>query len=515
MNPGSDRRARPKMDEDLRDLRRDADDRRRSRCSRSPTTAASSGARTRRCLGVGKCVTEPGGVMCPSYRATGEEMHSTRGRARLLFEMANGEVIKGGWRLRRGRRGARPVPVLQGLQDATAPSASTWRRTRPSSWRSATRARCARRRTTRWARCRVGCRSSAGCPRASSTSSTPWPAARSGRWPRGRAGSRRSARSRRSRAPDTRTGVGPRAGARLGARVRAGLPGPVRRRLRGVRRATPVHQDVSTVAPLPLGPGSRGRILLWPDTFTNHFDPAIAVDAVAVLERLGYTVELPPRDVCCGLTWTSTGQVDAAAPRPAPQPAHDRAVAGDGRARSSGWNPRCTAALRADGAGAAARRAAGRRAVQRRADVRRGARGEHVDELAAAATGAVAEGAGAGPLPPARRARHRRRPRGDGRLGVDAEVLDSGCCGLAGNFGFEKGHYDVSMAVRRARAAARGACRGRRRRGPRRRLLLPHAAAPGGDARAGAPCPAGGPRPRPELGDVTHRVCTSHMLQRV
>ena len=53
---------------------------------------------TRRCLGVGKCVTAHGGVMCPSYRATGEEMHSTRGRARLLFEMANGQVVTGGWR---------------------------------------------------------------------------------------------------------------------------------------------------------------------------------------------------------------------------------------------------------------------------------------------------------------------------------------------------------------------------------------------------------------------------------
>ena len=53
---------------------------------------------TRRCLGVGKCVTAHGGVMCPSFRATGEEMHSTRGRARLLFEMANGQVIEDGWR---------------------------------------------------------------------------------------------------------------------------------------------------------------------------------------------------------------------------------------------------------------------------------------------------------------------------------------------------------------------------------------------------------------------------------
>ncbi len=71
---------------------------------------------TRRCLGVGKCVTAHGGVMCPSFRATGEEMHSTRGRARLLFEMANGQVIAGRLAVGRGRRGAGPVPVVQGLQ---------------------------------------------------------------------------------------------------------------------------------------------------------------------------------------------------------------------------------------------------------------------------------------------------------------------------------------------------------------------------------------------------------------
>lgn len=55
----------------------------------------------RRCVGVAKCRTEkaPGaGVMCPSYRVTGEEAHSTRGRARLLHEMLAGEVITDGWR---------------------------------------------------------------------------------------------------------------------------------------------------------------------------------------------------------------------------------------------------------------------------------------------------------------------------------------------------------------------------------------------------------------------------------
>ncbi|GAA3096970.1 hypothetical protein GCM10020254_47840 [Streptomyces goshikiensis] len=56
-----------------------------------------------RCVGVAKCrTTEVGGpgVMCPSYRATGEELHSTRGRARLLHEMLAGEVVTDGWRSR-------------------------------------------------------------------------------------------------------------------------------------------------------------------------------------------------------------------------------------------------------------------------------------------------------------------------------------------------------------------------------------------------------------------------------
>ncbi|MGH8572141.1 MAG: 4Fe-4S dicluster domain-containing protein [Gammaproteobacteria bacterium] len=51
-----------------------------------------------RCVGVGECWREDGGTMCPSYMATREEKHSTRGRARLLFEMLRGEVIKDGWK---------------------------------------------------------------------------------------------------------------------------------------------------------------------------------------------------------------------------------------------------------------------------------------------------------------------------------------------------------------------------------------------------------------------------------
>ena len=53
---------------------------------------------TLRCVGVGKCRREEGGVMCPSWRVTREEEHSTRGRAHLLWEMTQGEVVRDGWR---------------------------------------------------------------------------------------------------------------------------------------------------------------------------------------------------------------------------------------------------------------------------------------------------------------------------------------------------------------------------------------------------------------------------------
>lgn len=52
----------------------------------------------RRCAGTGKCLGTGSGTMCPSYMATREEKYSTRGRSRLLFEMLMGETVKGGWR---------------------------------------------------------------------------------------------------------------------------------------------------------------------------------------------------------------------------------------------------------------------------------------------------------------------------------------------------------------------------------------------------------------------------------
>src|SRR5207302_1626234 len=66
---------------------------------------------TIRCVGVGECRRHEGGTMCPSYRATREEAHSTRGRARLLFEMLQGEPLEGGWRASRSNAPSGGLPT--------------------------------------------------------------------------------------------------------------------------------------------------------------------------------------------------------------------------------------------------------------------------------------------------------------------------------------------------------------------------------------------------------------------
>jgi hypothetical protein len=108
------------------------------------------------CIGVGRCRSDAGGVMCPSYRATGDEKDSTRGRSRVLQDMVRGRAPsrRAGSPRRSGRCWtsawpARPAP-------ATAPPAWTWPATSPSSSTTTTRERCGRCRTSPWAGCRAG-----------------------------------------------------------------------------------------------------------------------------------------------------------------------------------------------------------------------------------------------------------------------------------------------------------------------------------------------------------------------
>jgi FAD/FMN-containing dehydrogenase/Fe-S oxidoreductase len=374
---------------------------------------------TRRCLGVGRCVTANGGVMCPSFRATGEEMHSTRGRARLLFEMANGEVIKDGWQSDevaealdlclscKGCKRDCPVGVDMAAYKTEFLAQRYKGRLRPLSHYS------------------MG-----GLPR----------------WVR-------------------LVSLVPGLATALNAAARRPLLASVAKRLGGIAperdipplaprtfRARYRRADLTKTATHPdKNPDSRERsaagrrVVLWPDTFTDHFDPHIAHDAVTVLESLGYRVEVPGGPVCCGLTWHSTGQLDAA-----------RAVLRRTLTTLRPWlaegvpivvlEPSCAASLRADlpellPADAGATELSG--AVRTFAEVL----AEHTDELADRSDREL----GLRALVQVHCHQHADLGADDDRavlkaLGVDATVLDSGCCGLAGNFGFEKGHYEVSMA---------------------------------------------------------------------
>src|SRR5450759_2345289 len=95
MNPG--KLIEPyRLDENLR-LGADYDPWQPETHFKFPDDHGSLAAATLRCVGVGKCRRDEGGVMCPSFRVTRDEEHSTRGRAHLLWEMTKGEVIKDGW----------------------------------------------------------------------------------------------------------------------------------------------------------------------------------------------------------------------------------------------------------------------------------------------------------------------------------------------------------------------------------------------------------------------------------
>ena len=249
----------------------------------------------------------------------------------------------------------------------------------------------------------------------------------------------------------------------------------------------------------PVQPAGAPRVVLVPDTFTNFFDPAVGRAATAVLEALGYRVELPSRPVCCGLTWVSTGQLGVA-----------RRALGRTLKTLAPWvrrgvpvvglEPSCTTLLRAD-AGEILGGEADAADAGRLAEV--GAATRTFAELLADHDGDWPESIGGASAAIAQVHCHQYSDLGFDpdravldRLGVTTDVLDSGCCGLAGNFGFERGHYDVSMAcAERVLLPARARRRGRLG-GAGRRLQLQDPGPPGDEPEAAPPRPAC----RPALG---------------
>jgi FAD/FMN-containing dehydrogenase/Fe-S oxidoreductase len=351
-----------------------------------------------RCVGVGKCraalpPTAGGGVMCPSYLATRDEKDSTRGRARVLQELANGSLVRG-WK----------APELEESLDLCL-SCKGCASDCPTGIDMATyKAEVLYQRYRRR-------------PRPASHYALGWLP----RWAR-----------LASRAPRL-----------ANATLRRRSLAAVAKRLGGIDRRRPLPE----FAPQTFrswfaarAPRTGPPVVLWVDTFTDHFTPAVGQAAVRVLESAGYEVRITDKAVCCGLTWISTGQLDGA--RRQLRRTLDALAPHDGLP-IVGLEPSCTAVLRSD-------------VTELLPDDPRATR-------VRAATKTLAEQLRAtqGWTPPRLDGTHgvaQPHCHQHAILGWDADkalLADAGadltavggCCGLAGNFGVERGHYDVSVAV--------------------------------------------------------------------
>src|SRR5712691_9047509 len=219
-----------------------------------------------------------------------------------------------------------------------------------------------------------------------------------------------------------RAGTGERGAAQPGA----GRPGQAARRYRRPPPAAAVRR-----AELP-----------WVDTFTDHFTPEVGQAAVRVLEAAGYAVQITSQPVCCGLTWISTGQLDGAR-RQLRRSLDALAPALRAGTPIVGLEPSCTAVLRGEITDLLP---ADSRARQVRAATRTLA-----ELLAGDAQWAPPDLSGVRAV--AQPHCHHHAVMGWhtdsallARAGAEVTAV-GGCCGLAGNFGVERGHYEVSTAV--------------------------------------------------------------------
>ncbi|MFI7132356.1 FAD-binding and (Fe-S)-binding domain-containing protein [Nonomuraea sp. NPDC050153] len=356
------------------------------------------GQAVHRCTGVGKCRadnTAAGGVMCPSYLATREEKDSTRGRARVLQEMINGSDVSGGWRSPEVHEALDLCLSCKGCAsdcptgiDMAAYKSEVLHQTYKGRIRPVTHYSLGR--LPRWARLA----------------------------------------SRMPRAVNALMRV-PGLPALAGVDRRRGLPGFARETF----RAWFERREVAG------RPAEGEPVMLFVDTFTDHFAPEIGRATVKVLEAAGYRPRISARRQCCALTWISTGQLDAARAILGRTVAELTEAAGQG-VPIVGMEPSCTAVLRSDALelleeAVAAPVAGMTRTLAELLSDTPGWRPPSLDGVTAVAQPHCHHHAVMGWEQDLRLLRE---------AGARVSRL-GGCCGLAGNFGVEKGHHDVSVAV--------------------------------------------------------------------
>ncbi|MBI3278833.1 MAG: FAD-binding protein [Acidobacteria bacterium] len=352
-----------------------------------------------RCVGVGECRRLEHGTMCPSYMVTREEKHSTRGRARLLFEMLEANPLSGGWRSEevkdaldlclscKGCKADCPVNVDMAAYKAEFLSHYYAGRLRPRHAYASG--------LIFWS-----ARAASHAPRlANFFTQSPLLAS--------------LAKLLAGYAPERR--------------LPAFAHQPFKEWFRTRARNNP----------------GRPRVILWPDTFTNFFQPAVGIAAVEVLEHAGFEVKVPRASLCCGRPLYDYGMLGTARRLlhkilDTLRPAIRQGIP------VVGLEPSCVSVFRDElpdllsGDEDAAQ-------LSRQT--------WHLSEF-------LEHHAGGYRPPPLRRkalvhghCHHKAVLKLEAeesvlrKLGLDFQVLDSGCCGMAGGFGYEAGEpYRVSVA---------------------------------------------------------------------
>ncbi|MBO9541519.1 FAD-binding protein [bacterium] len=352
-----------------------------------------------RCVGVGKCRRIEGGTMCPSFMVTREEKHSTRGRGHALFEMLQGDVLKGGWRdphvkealdlclSCKGCKAECPVNVDMATYKAEFLSHYYEGRLRP-------RSAYAMGLINRWARLA-------------------------------------------SRLPAIANFL-----------TQAPIVSELAKRLAGIAP----ERDFPAFAPETFRAWFRrrerrnegeARVILWADTFNDHFHPEVAKAGVEVLEAAGFQVVVPDEPLCCGRPLYDYGFLDKAE---AQLTQILEVLRPEIRAGIPivGLEPSCMAVFRDELTNLFPHDEDAKRLKQQAFML-----SEFLDqkapdfELPALSGKAVVHG----------HCHHkavldfRTERRLIDRLGLDWHEPDTGCCGMAGSFGFEEDKCDVSIKV--------------------------------------------------------------------
>lgn len=227
-----------------------------------------------RCIGMGKCRSLAGGTMCPSYRATREEAYSTRGRAHLFWEMLQGEVITDGWQSREVKEALDTCLACKGCKSdcPTHTDMASYKAEFLSHYHETNRRP---RQALFMGQIGEWAPLAARFARLTNFLTSAPGIASLGKWIAGVAQSR-------------------------------ALPRFAPHSYRQIARQTGGH--------VVANPGTK-KVILWVDTFSDHFSPDVAEAAADVLTRLGWQVVLPRKRLCCGRPLYDFGLLDRARER--------------------------------------------------------------------------------------------------------------------------------------------------------------------------------------------------------